>query len=87
MEKLGDLSAKATPSPIRNYLEQGTIDKISHLYSFRYVSGVLMDGSKVGVSISKGGVNLDGTSVALEGTLNVLHFLECVAHVTANKTR
>lgn len=44
-----------------------------------------MDGGKVGVSISKGGVYLDGTSVALEGSLDVLHFLKCIAHITGRR--
>ena len=43
-----------------------------------------MDGGKVGVSICEGWVDLDGTSVALEGALNVLHLLQCVAHITVN---
>ena len=56
-----------------------------HLNSFWYVPGVLMDGCKVGVSVGKGWVDLDGTSVALEGTLYVLHLLQGVAHVTVGK--
>lgn len=57
---------------------------MSHLDGLRYVARVLMDGGKVGVSICEGWVDLDGTSVALEGALNVLHLLQCVAHVTVN---
>lgn len=33
------------------------------------------------MGISKGGVDLNGTSVALQCPLHILHFLQCVAHV------
>ena len=45
------------------------------------VPGVLVDGRKVAVGVGKGGVYLNGTGVALEGTLKVLHLLEGVPHV------
>ena len=36
---------------------------------------------QVAVGIGKGGINLDGPRVALEGGVNILHFLQRVAHV------
>lgn len=61
--------------------------KISHLYGLRNVARVLVDGGQVGVSIGKGRVNLDGTGIALQGSLDVLHFLEGVAHVTTKRKK
>ena len=40
-----------------------------------------MDGSEIAVGVGKGGVNLNGTSVALECSIYVLHLLQCVPHV------
>lgn len=40
-----------------------------------------MDGSQIAVSISEGRVDLDGTSVALQRPLYILHLLQCVTHV------
>lgn len=41
----------------------------------------LVDRGQIAVSISKGRVNLDGTGVALQRSLYVLHFLQCITHV------
>lgn len=41
----------------------------------------LVDGGQIAVSISKGRVDLNGTGVALQRSLYILHFLQCIAHV------
>lgn len=33
------------------------------------------------MSISEGRIDLDGTSVALQGSLDILHFLQSISHV------
>ena len=33
------------------------------------------------MGVGKGGVNLNGTAVALHGSSDILHLFECVAHV------
>ena len=40
-----------------------------------------MNGSQVTVRIGEGGVDLNGPGVALQGSLDVLHLLQRVAHV------
>ena len=40
-----------------------------------------MDRCQVGVGVGEGGVDLDGSGVALHGPLDVVHLLEGVAHV------
>ena len=45
------------------------------------VSRVFIDWSKVTVSISERRVDLNGSGVTLNGSLDVLHFLKCIAHV------
>ena len=40
-----------------------------------------MDRCQVGVRVGEGGVDLDGSGVALHGPLDVVHLLEGVAHV------
>lgn len=40
-----------------------------------------MNRCQVAVSISKSWIDLDGTSVALQCSLYILHFLQCIAHV------
>lgn len=40
-----------------------------------------MDRGQVTVSISEGWIDLDGTSVALQSSLDILHFLQSVSHV------
>ena len=40
-----------------------------------------MDRSQVGVRVGEGGVDLNGSGVALHGPLDVVHLLEGVAHV------
>lgn len=39
------------------------------------------------MSVSKGGIDLDGTSVALESSLDILHLLEGVAHVAVQERK
>jgi hypothetical protein len=40
--------------------------------------------SQVAVSIGECWVDLDGSSVALESSLNVLHFLKSITHVAVS---
>lgn len=40
-----------------------------------------MNGSQIAVGICKRRVNLNGTGVTLQGSLNVLHLLQGVSHV------
>lgn len=40
-----------------------------------------MNGSQIAVGICKCRVNLNGTSVTLQGSLNILHLLQSVSHV------
>lgn len=40
-----------------------------------------MNGSQIAVRICKCRVNLNGTSVTLQGALNILHLLQSVSHV------
>lgn len=41
----------------------------------------LMNGSKIGMGIGESRVDLDGSRVALESSLDVLHLFQGVAHV------
>lgn len=41
----------------------------------------LVNGSQIAVGICKRRVNLNGTSVTLQGSLNILHLLQSVSHV------
>ena len=45
------------------------------------ISRVLVNGSKVGVCISEGRVDLYGPGIALDGSCHVAHLLQSVAHV------
>ena len=40
-----------------------------------------MDRGKVAMGVSKGWVDLNSSSVALHGAINILHLLQGVAHV------
>lgn len=56
---------------------------INYLYSFWYVTRVFMYGGQIGMSICEGRVDLNGPRIALQRSLNILHFFKCVTHVTA----
>ena len=41
-----------------------------------------MNGGQIWMSIGKGRINLNGSCVTLKSTIDILHLLKCVAHVT-----
>lgn len=68
------------PNKIQCKLKDG--NSVKHgCITLRKKNSHLVDRSQIAVSISKSRVDLDGTGVALQGSLYILHFLQCVAHV------